>query len=418
MRSYTNKKGDTVEVTELHLDTAVRIKQELQKASPSMKCSWAQHKKLMEKEGFKDSENSEGYRQLIKNYQKSIGELPSLPTYAEMVSGSQLESIKEAVGEMAFQKREVQNEARKLGKIKRDLVDKTLLIDEITLAVKNVLSNMNFKEIMNHQFTPIPNYGNTRMVAVISDWHLGADVDVEGNQFNLNIAVRRISDYMNQIYSMARLRKVYRIDVVFMGDAVENPYMRTNQAHNTEFALGEQIAICGELIIDMLLKLSKHFFVTYRGFAGNHDRLIPNKNDVIHGDTALVPINRMVKKVIEASKITNLHYYDCHEYHASLIDVNGRNFYFEHGDKIKKADAGKIHDRSSKDGVTYHVFCYGHFHHYYFKEVAVDRFEIGCGSIKGSDDYSETIGVGSAPSQLAFIVTESGDIESYRIRVH
>ncbi|MEH7209914.1 hypothetical protein V7094_27505 [Priestia megaterium] len=418
MRSYTNKKGSVVEVTDLHLDTAVRIKQELQKASPSMKCSWAQHKKMMEQEGFRDSENSEGYRQLIKNYQRSIGELPSLPTYAEMVTGSQIESIKEAVGEMAFQKREVQNEARKLGKIKRDVVDKTLLIDEITIAIKNVLSNMNFKEILNHHFSPVPNYGNTRLVAVISDWHIGAEVDIEGNQFNLNIAVRRISDYMNQIYAMAKLRKVYRIDVVFCGDAVENPYMRTNQAHSTEFALGEQIAICGELIIDMLLKLSKHFFVTYRGFAGNHDRLIPNKNEVIHGDTALVPINRMIKKVIEASRIENLQYHECKEYSATLLDVNGRNFYFEHGDRLKKADEGKIHDKSSKDNVTYHVFCYGHLHHYFIKEIAVDRFEVRCGSIKGSDDFSETIGVGSAPSQLAFIVTDVGDIETYRIRVH
>ena len=65
MAGYTNKDGIFIEVSESHIDTAIEIKLQLQKASPSFRCSWAKHKKLMEKEEYYDSENSENYRQSV-----------------------------------------------------------------------------------------------------------------------------------------------------------------------------------------------------------------------------------------------------------------------------------------------------------------------------------------------------------------
>lgn len=91
---------------------------------------------MMQVEGFDDSENSEAYRQMIKYYQKTIGELPSAPKYAEMVSDDQLQSIKKEIGELAWQKREVQLETRKLGKIKRDIIDDGLFISEVKASIK------------------------------------------------------------------------------------------------------------------------------------------------------------------------------------------------------------------------------------------------------------------------------------------
>jgi predicted phosphodiesterase len=417
MRSYTNKKGEVIEVSKEHLDTAVRIKQELQKASPSRRCSWEMHKKLMEKEGFFDSSTCEAYRCLIKDYQKSIGELPPAPTHAELVAESKLESLKELVGELAWEKRENQNILRQLNKTKREIIDDGLLISEVTLAVKNVLSTMSFDSIINHVFSPINNHSNTRMIAVISDWHIGALVDVEGNKYNYEIAVQRINDYAEQIVALATERKVYRIDVVYCGDMLEHAYMRNSQAYHAEFPVSEQMARGGRLMIELLLKLSKNFFVTYRGFAGNHDRLNGDKNGNIDGDTGMVVVNEMVRLFMETAGIDNLMYVDCKPYGASLIDVNGRNFKFVHGDLEKKSDTGKISDHSSRDKVIYDAIVYGHFHHYMVLEVGVDRLEIRCGSLKGSDDFSEKLGVGSAPSQVAIIVSEDGEIEAKRIRL-
>ena len=75
--SYVNRKGEHISVSQKHLLTASRIKEELQKMSPSRRCSWYQHKKLMQEEGFSNSDTNENYRGLIKRFQKERGRLPS-----------------------------------------------------------------------------------------------------------------------------------------------------------------------------------------------------------------------------------------------------------------------------------------------------------------------------------------------------
>lgn len=417
MRSYKNNDGISIEVSKEHLETALEIKKALQSLTNGMKCSWAKHHKMMAQEGFEDSENSENYRGMIKRYQKSIGELPSAPQYAEMVTGSKLESIKEMIGELAWQKREVQTESRKLGKTRRDIIDGSMFAEEVTHAIKEVFGKIDFKEALNHTFSPVEDHGKTRLIASISDWHLGALVDVEGNQYNLEVAKRRINDYVDQIIKLATERKVYRIDVVYQGDMLEHAYMRNSQAYHAEFPVSKQMAVGGRVMIDLLNRLSKKFLTVYRGFAGNHDRMNGDKNGNIDGDTGMVVVNELVSLYIETAKIDNLKYAEAKDYSATL-EANGRLFKFVHGDLEKKADTGKIHDHSSRDKVIYDAIVYGHFHHFMALEVGVDRWELRCGSTKGSDDYSEKLGLGSAPSQLAIIVTESGKIEPYRIRVY
>lgn len=416
MRSYKNRKGEVITVDQEHLDVAVEIKKLLQKDSPSNRCSWAKHKKMMIEEGFDDSENSEAYRQMIKHYQKTIGELPTAETYADKVVTSKLESYKELVGEVMWEKRENQKYLREINKGKREIVDGSLFIEEVTKTIQNVLSNARFEEVLNHTFSPIKNHNNTRIVALITDWHIGADVDVEDNRYNYEIAVQRINEYTERLIAIATERKVYRIDVVYMGDMVEGSFMRAGQAYGIEFPVAEQMARGGQLLIDMLLKLSQSFFTVYRGFNGNHDRMNQSdKNGNIDGDSAMVVVNKIVKVFIDASKIQNLMYVDTHHYHAKLIDVNGVNIKLVHGDMEKKADAGKIHNHSSRDGIIYHIIVYGHFHHYACYEVGINKFELRVGSTKGSDDYSEKLGLGSAPSQAVIIIGEDGDIDIKRI---
>src|SRR5690606_33589814 len=134
MRSYTNRDGAQVEVSTEHLETAVKIKKELQNSVPSRRCNWKTLVDMMAIEGFDDAENSENYRQMIKSYQKSIGELPDGKVYAEMVSESKLESIRQAVGEIAYEKRDNQLVLRELNKLKREIIDFSVTAEQIGLA--------------------------------------------------------------------------------------------------------------------------------------------------------------------------------------------------------------------------------------------------------------------------------------------
>lgn len=423
MYSYTNKKGESVKVSRSHLKTAVELKKLLQKDSPSNRCSWAKHRSLMIKEGYKDSENSENYRTMIKRYQKTIGELSPSPSedVAESKT-SQLDSYKELVGEMTYLKRENQKYLKEINKGKREIIDGTLFIREMNETVERVLNNVDWEKIVNRKFSPVSSYGSTRMLLLLTDWHLGALVDVEDNKFNYNIAVQRIEKMIQRTIDEGSRNSVSQVDVVFMGDMIEGHFMRSGQAYDVEFPTSEQMSRGGELLIQALNILSSSFKqVTFRAFAGNHDRINQSdKNGNITGDSSMVVVNKIVKTFVDASKpyIKNIKFVETHHSHAKMIDVNGINIKLVHGDKVKKKDEGKIHDHSSIDGIIYNLIVYGHFHHYLFLETGINKHEMRVGSLKGSDDYSEELGLGSRPSQALVLIDINGEITPKKIDLH
>ncbi|MDO5304262.1 MAG: hypothetical protein Q4E87_01655, partial [bacterium] len=97
------------------------MKEELQKASPGRRTNWKEHKKLMIKSGFYDSDSNESYRCLIKAVQKEQGSLPSVEKHADMLSSNKLQGLKEKIGELHYAKFAEQQERRELNRVKRDM---------------------------------------------------------------------------------------------------------------------------------------------------------------------------------------------------------------------------------------------------------------------------------------------------------
>ncbi len=413
MRSYTNKKGELVTVSQDHLDTALKIKRQLQMESASHRVSWSKHKKMMEKEGYFDSESSENYRMLIRNYETRVIE-DSYEIHGDEVEDSKLESIKEAVGDLYYTKREVQLESQKLGKMKRDLTLYGVVASEIKDVLIEEFKNINLHPPYKLEYSK---NGNTRMIVCITDLHIGALVDVVGNKFNYEIAKNRLNLFLEKCIKTAVENNVSNIDVVMMGDAIENSYMRDSQGFNVEFTFSKQTVKCAKIIIEFLSSLSlSGFNVTYRGFAGNHDRILgKDKNNNLHGDTAVVIINEIIETFVNSEKVKNIEYFKCDYYGANLLDVNGRNFKFIHGDLDKKDDNKKINTYSVKDEVFYDAIIQGHYHHYRCIEIGVNKYEVFIGSIKGSDDYSEVLKLGSEPSQGIILVHEDGEMDFKRV---
>lgn len=414
MRSYTNKDNALVEVSQEHLDKAVAIKRELQMASPSYRCNWRQLVSLMEVEGFFDSEISENYRCMIKNYQASIGELPTKEKYAELVTDSKLSSIKEAVGEMAYKKREVQIESNKLGKLKRDLTLYGVVAEQVYSALINELNVTVPKWAYESKLEE-----KSRMVVCISDLHIGAVVvNVNGNSYNYEISKKRMKMYLDKIVDLAVENNVSTIDVVCLGDATEHVSMRkVNQAFEAEFNISEQMVKAFELIRDFLVNLTMYFNVTFRGISGNHDRMNGDKNDNIDGDSTMFVVNYMIKLFIEASGSTRLEYFEADNInYSAVLDVNGVKMKFVHGDSEK--GNRKLASHSAQDGEVYNILAMGHIHHYNVTEVGLNQFEAYFGSFKGQDNYAMKFKFGAGASQGVIIVQESGDFDIRRIDVH
>lgn len=406
MRSYTNQQGDVITVSEEHLNTSIRVKKELQKASPSRKCAWRMHKLLMEKEGFYDSDSNESYRCLIKDYQKSIGELPEVAKHADMVADSKLESIKELVGEIRYEKRDNQHVLRQINKGTNQLIDFSLVLEEIG----NAFRNFDFSQYNLQPYEPVEEK-DSKMIIALSDMHIGALVDTDINKYNFEVAVDRLSQYASKIITEARRRGVNELYIVNLGDVVEHSTMRYGQGFSTEFAFSEQITRASDLIIKFITMLANaKLIVTYAGIAGNHDR-ITDKDKNIDGDHAVKAINHAIEIFVKYYKQDNVKYVQAKDYKHSL-QLNGVNVLALHGDLDGKNDLHLLSKHSNIDGVNYDLAIMGHYHTVDITEVGLGKYISVSGSIKGADDYSlNKIRKVSAPSQSYYVIHKDGSYE-------
>ncbi|MGG4105162.1 hypothetical protein AAXB25_14695 [Paenibacillus lautus] len=413
MRSYTNMESEVIIVSQEHLDTAVRIKRELQMASPSHRTNWNQHKLMMEKEGFTDSEASESYRQMIKAYQIATGTIESKEKQADLVADSKLNSIKEAVGDLYYTKREVQMESLKLGRLKREITLYGVIAEQVHGALLTEINEI----IPNHAYQErLPIIDEGRMVVLLSDWHIGATVDnVMGNTFNYEVAQKRIDKYLSRVKKIAHDEGITEINVVCMGDMTEHVSMRkVNQAHEAEFPLAVQIVKAYELIRNFIVGLSEDFNVTYRGIGGNHDRMNGDKNDNIDGDSTIFVINFMVKEFIEKANVSRITYVEVdHINYSTSFYVGKYNMKFVHGDNEKGNK--KLASHADIDNTSYNVLAMGHLHHHSVREVGQNKYEIYVGSLMGANNYGVKGKFLSNASQGIILVNSLGEIEIKRI---
>lgn len=398
MRSFTNLKGEKVEVSEDHLQTAVKLKRQLQMNSSNHRTNWKQFVSLMEVEGYPEAEVSENYRQMIKNYQTSIGELPNKEEYVNLVAESKLSSIKNAVSDLYYEKRNIQIENQKLNKLKRELTLYGVVAEEIRSLFANELDFGFFDEGIEK----IVVKGKNKILVPFSDWHIGLNNAV----FNYDVAQERIKIYIEEIIRYCETFNVDEIYLAGLGDICENVYLRPTQANDTEFNFSEQIVKASQLIINMIATLERYVHVNYLGIVmGNHDRMFL-KDQTLVNDSAMRIVDFCVTQFIESANLLNVTIHkDGFDNSSIIVNLNGFNIKMIHGNKESKSDLSKVKKHISVDGVLYDMLIFGHLHHFAVTEENDGRFCVNVGCLQGNTDYSKELGYSTKASQAIVLAT-------------
>lgn len=413
MPGYTNKRNRKVEVSQEHLDTAIEIKRELEKRSPTHKVSWAEHKRLMEAAGFSDSENSGNYRLMIRAELNRRGNPTKVDSLDQYINPEKTSSLREAVGDLKFRQLEMQAEGRDLNKLKKQTSEALLWQDRL------------LEGLAEHQFSPIKENpiihsksNEHEMIAVLSDIHFGAVVDLEENQYNTEIAAQRLNDYADKLIEMGKQNHVENIHVVNIGDIIENPYMRHSAAYNSQRTLVDQTIEVTDLIIGFLGRLAQEFKVDYAAIAGNHDRIVGKNHgdDNLFADDVITISNKIIEYAIKTIS-DRIAYIQAPKYHYELF-CKWNWFEFVHGDRDKLNKPTILAELSNLYGKQFSLVVGGHIHHNVQNEVGDDQYVTTVGSLKGTDDFSLRIGARASVSQGVILVdSNSGEFETKIVKL-
>ena len=355
---------------------------------------------------FNEDLSADESRKRIYGLQKLI---PILRTEENKVeSKTQLESIREKVGELDTLKIQISKEKTELNRIKRDLVKSIIIADEI----KQYLEDNCTIIVPEYCEEPININSEYEMIVHITDFHIGYVIDnCKGNYYNWKIANQRIDRLINECYKYIEMYNIKKVFVVNTGDVIEHLSMRKNQSQFCEFSQSEQINKAIELIYRFLVAMCKYCNVEYDSIYGNHDRMNGDYQSNLDGDNAEVIIREQIGKYKELSNNNRLTVVDRRHTDKEIVkEVKGLLCKFVHGDKSVKDGKQQIKNEISMDNKLYDLYFQGHLHNFNIVSENNGRYIVSTGCLSGYNDFSVTFGCTSVASQTIAILTD-GKVE-------
>lgn len=248
------------------------------------------------------------------------------------------------------------------------------------------------------------------MIVMLSDWHIGMQIDNQFNKFNIEVAKERIGKLRERMMEKVEQDDIDTVHIAQLGDLVNGSIHISTRIANEEDII-QQIIITANLLQEFVKPLiDKGINVEYYNIIGNHGRVSPSKMET-------AGIDENFEKLLFTMMTT--YYRDCDNFHAhdskdGLITAKIKNldFCFAHGDFDK--GTGIIAKLPQLFGYVFDYVLTGHLH----RESIMDygkTTHITNSALCGSDDYAMQLRLSSKPSQKILVLDDTGVIENNTI---
>lgn len=364
---------------------------------------------MMHSDGFIEAENSENYRQAIKSERKKRGELPSFKTYADVSSQNLLESIKEEIGNLKYQKQISQDSNNSLSRMKRELTRDTFILD----YVSDILSDLDvswMKDVVNVDISHEDS--EVKCVITINDIHYGWLPDGVADAYEYYGDI--INKYLQKVIEFGHANFVNDFIVVNEGDDIEGNLRPSSLIDAREQAVEQTVSVT-QLIAKFLIDLRANGFnVSYLAIPGNHQRINPNKSKAMDKEDYSVIHKAMIANIL---KDTDIEVIEVPKHYYHILEVYDNNIFLAHGDIHRIKNENLLSSLSTLHEVPLDIVMFGHLHSHNVKEVGDDKYHIITGSIKGPDNFSERISKRSSRSQVAILFHNNGEFDIRQIKI-
>lgn len=252
------------------------------------------------------------------------------------------------------------------------------------------------------------------MIVLLSDLHIGLNVQNSFGSYNTEIAKDRLAQYRDQVCKIQTERKCQNAWVVLIGDMCNGSIHVTTRLENRENTI-KQIQIAAELISNFVYEIYPYFENTYvNSVAGNHSR-IGLKDEVLRSERLDNIIPWYMRAKLE--HISSIWFLDAGNVDPTIGDFNvrGNKIVAVHGD----------YDSFGENGVSKltmmlryipDIILMGHLHHTEFTNVS-DVDIVRCGSLCGAcNDYEVSKRIYGKPQQMVLTIGDKGITGFYPIK--
>lgn len=259
------------------------------------------------------------------------------------------------------------------------------------------------------KFDYVPNkisHSDNDFIIHLTDIHCGMKTDTIFNKFDIEILSKRLVNYLNEIRELIDIFHPENAYVILGGDMIHG-LIHINTRIESKENIANQIMIVSDLVSNFINQLSKIFrYVEVHTTAGNHSRVVANKEENTHGDNLDLLIPYVCKK--DFINIENVNFVSNYlDYDIATFKVRGHMVYATHGDKdLVKNIVYNMTKFARKANLQLPDMCYlGHRHANGLTTVD-DVKVIESGSVGGMDTYCIDKRLVGTPEQTITVVSE------------
>ncbi len=302
---------------------------------------------------------------------------------------------------------------REIRREKQKLFDERAAFNKSNRDVARLEQDLDYLEelIKNTQYKPFDIvYHNDRdkdLVVLLSDMHIGLDVESSFGKYNSDIAKEMLGKYLGEVIDAIELYKIQNVYVIILGDVCNGNIHTTVQLQNRENVI-EQIQLGSELICDFIYNIAQHCdsVIVNSVMSSNHCRL--GKKDEVLRDERLDNIVTWYAKA-KLQNIDNVIFAENENIDPTISKntIRGKIYYSVHGDYDSYSESGINKLISMTKEFPAGIF-YGHLHHNSYDDIN-DIKIVRSGSFAGTyDDYTISKRISGKPSQAMCVVDETG----------
>lgn len=244
-------------------------------------------------------------------------------------------------------------------------------------------------------------------ILLLSDWHYGMVASNVYNEFNTQIADRRIAKLRDEVIQKLQAERVNKLSIWVGGDMISGSIHTSNRIMSTEVTVVQLMMVCeriAELVANLSLFVDEVCIYTCYG---NHARSVSSYEDMIHSDNWERMIPFWLKE--RFSDHETIHVCDGTAHEMVGFQVKGFNICGVHGDLDTKADAAltlaMLYKRNYGEDMD--VLLSGHLHEH--KNIPVLNIEcVQSGCLCGVDEYAKNKRLFNRPSQTLLIFDDDG----------